>query len=106
MSRGGHLNRQAVIIMIQVAAPPRPACYSTDKQWKDWMIQAHLSGLRVVRIVDIGKSQGNRMTQRQLLPTERIPFCTGCTAGYQRAMEQQGRCHPSAVVLEEEPETV
>ena len=102
MSRGGHLNRQAVIIMIQVSAPPRPACYADDRQWKAWLIQAHQSGLKVTRRIDIGKSQGCRQTSHRLLPTDQIAYCTGCTAGYQRAMEQQGRCHPSAVLLEEE----
>jgi hypothetical protein len=105
--RGGFLNRQAIIIMIQVSAPPRPACYPTDKVWRDWLIQAHVSGLKVARRIDIGKSQGCRKTSHRLLPTDQIAYCHGCTAGYQRSMEQQGRCSPSAVMLtEEEEETV
>ena len=101
MSRGGWLNRQAVILMIQAAPPPRPACFSIDSTWRNWLIQAHVSGLRVVRIVDLGKSQGQRTTQRRLLPTPQIPYCSGCTQGHQRAMQEQGRCHPCTVECRE-----
>lgn len=95
MSRGGAANRQVVILMIQAAPPPRPACFSDDKSWKSWLIDAHLTGLRVVRIVDLGKSQGCRQTSRRLLPTPQIPYCDGCTTGHQRAMERAEKCVPS-----------
>lgn len=98
MSRGGYANRQAVILMIQACPPPKPECFSLEKTWRDWLVQAHLSGLRVVRIVDVGKSQGCRITQRRLLPTNQIPYCDGCTAGHQAAMQAVNRCHPSPVM--------
>lgn len=104
MSRGGHPNRMVVIMMIQTNPPPRPKCYSTDELWRDWLVSAHTSGLRVVRRVDTGKSQGNRATYHRLLGTQEIPYCAGCTVGYQRAMSQQGRCHPSPVQVPEEVE--
>ena len=83
--------------MIQAAPPPRPACFSDDKSWKDWLIAAHLTGQQVVRVVDVGKSQGCRHTSRRLLPTSQIDYCRECTAGHQAAMTKEGRCVPSAV---------
>ena len=103
MSRAGYANRQVVILMIQACPPPRPACFGADKTWRDWLIQAHLSGLRVVRVVEIGAAQGCRTTQRRLLPTAQIAFCNGCTDGYQRAMKAAGRCVPSNVSSEKTP---
>ena len=97
MSRGGYANRQIVILMIQVAPPPRPACFRDDKSWKAWLISAHLTGLRVARIVDIGKSQGCRQTSRRLLPTSQIDYCHDCPRGHEIEMAKQGRCVPSAV---------
>ena len=44
-----------VIMMIQTNPPPRPKCYSTDELWRDWLVSAHTSGLRVVKRVDTGK---------------------------------------------------
>ena len=101
MARGGYPNRRLVITMIQAAPPPRPACFPDDKAWRDWLVSAHISGLRVVRRVDVGKSQGCRQTSHRLLPTEKIPYCDGCTTGHQRRMLEQNRCHPCVVpVLE------
>ena len=97
MSRGGTPNRMLVIMMIQASPPPRPACYADDKIWRDWLVQAHISGLRVVRRIDVGKSQGQRTTSHRLLATNQIPYCDACTHGHQRAMQAQSRCHPSAV---------
>lgn len=102
--RGGFANRQAVIIMIQVAPPQRPECYRTQKQWIDWLIAAHRSNLKVTRKLDTGKTQGNRQTSLRLLPTSQIAYCTGCTRGYQREMEERGMCHPSAATHIEEEE--
>ena len=98
MSRGGFANRQAVILMIQACPPPKPACFQHDKTWRDWLVQAHQSGLRVVRIVEFKNAEGCRSTQRRLLDTPQIPYCTECTAGHQRAMQAMNRCHPSAVM--------
>lgn len=101
MSRGGAPNRMIVILMIQAAPPPRPACYSTDQSWRDWLVGAHLSGLRVVRRVEGAMVDGRRQTSHRLLPTPQIPYCDSCTRGHQRAMEEQGRCHPCAVEIRE-----
>ena len=101
MSRGGAPNRMAVIMLIQAAPPPRPACYPDDHAWREWLVGAHVSGLRVVRRVDVGKSQGCRQTSHRLLPTRQIPFCSNCTQGYQRRMEAEGKCHPCDVTLPE-----
>jgi hypothetical protein len=95
MSRGGAANRKVVILMIQAAPPPRPACFADDKIWQSWLIDAHLTGLRVVRIVDLGKSQGCRQTSRRLLPTQQINYCDGCTQSHKSAMERAGKCVPS-----------
>lgn len=81
MGRGGSRNRRSIAILIQSGAPPRPACYPTDRIWRDWLIQAHMSGLRVARRIDVGKSRGDRQTSHRLLPTEQIAYCAGCTAG-------------------------
>ena len=89
--------RMVVLLMIQAAPPPRPACYSTDNIWRDWLVSAHLSGLRVARRLDHGKSSGERHTQFRLLPTSEIPYCAGCTAEYKKAMQKDGRCMPSSV---------
>ena len=104
MSRGGFANRQAVILMIQACPPPKPACFGLDKTWRDWLVQAHQSGLRVVRIVEFKNAEGCRSTQRRLLDTPQIPYCTECTAGHQRAMQTQNRCHPSAAMAFETAE--
>lgn len=101
MSRGGYATRQVVILMIQADPPRRPACFADDRTWKAWLIDAHLTGLRVVRVIDHGKSQGCRTTSRRLLPTEQIPYCTECTAGHQRAMERESRCFPSLTMARE-----
>jgi len=103
--KGGFANRMAVIILIQSAPPPRPQCYPTEKTWIDWLIQAHLSGLRVTRRVDTGKTQGHRVTSTRLLHTSAIPYCSGCTRGYQAAMQAQGRCNPSPALDGKEPTT-
>lgn len=95
MSRGGYANRQVVILMIQACLPSRPACFGGDKTWRDWLVQAHVSGLRVVRIVEVGAAQGRRTTQRRMLDTPQIPYCTNCTTGHQREMQSLGRCVPS-----------
>lgn len=92
-------SRMVVILMIQASAPPRPPCYPDDKAWRDWLVSAHLTGMRVARRHDTGKSQGNRQTHFRLLPTSEIPFCDGCTVGHQREMERQGRCHPCTAAI-------
>lgn len=102
MSRGGFHNRQAIIIMIQAAPPHRPPCFSTDKAWKDWLVQAHLSGVKVARRSEHPKVNGQRVTSQRLLPKNEIAYCTNCTIGYQTRMQAQGRCHPSPVMMEEE----
>lgn len=104
--RGGYYARMHVISMIESDAPPRPACFDSDRQWRDWLIQAHRSGLQVTRRVDRGKSRGHRQTRHELLPTEQIPYCSGCTDSYRREMERQGRCYPSAARCQEEEEEV
>jgi hypothetical protein len=95
-------NRQAVIIMIQLAPPPRPACFESDDAWKGWLIGAHIAGLKIVRRSDLGKWSGNRVTQYRLLPTSQIPYCTDCRAVYRERMVGLGRCHPSEVKPERE----
>lgn len=93
-------NRQAVILMIQAAPPPRPACFDSDDAWKGWLIGAHVAGIRIVRRADLGKWSGARHTSYRLLPTSQIPYCTDCRNVYRERMEGLGRCHPSAVVAE------
>lgn len=101
MSRGGEINRMAVIIMIQASPPPRPACFDSDAIWKDWLIGAHTGGLKIVRRIDVGKSQGCRATSHRLLPTPQIPYCADCQRGHQLKMQQQKRCNPCAVEIRE-----
>ena len=101
MSRGGAPNRMAIIIMIQAAPPPRPACFTDDAIWKQWLISAHVEGLRIVRRIDVGKTQGCRITSHRLLPTAQIPYCDGCTSGHQATMKKQGRCTPCTVEIRE-----
>lgn len=91
--------RQVVIVMIQSEPPPRPACFPGDLVWREWLLAAHLTGLRVSRVVDVGKWSGTRTTERRLLSTEQIPYCDGCTAGHRKAMELQRRCYPSKAVV-------
>jgi hypothetical protein len=99
MSQGGAANRMLVIVMIQASPPPRPACFSSDAVWKDWLIAAHLSGLTVTRRHD-RTVNGQRQTSTVLLHTSRIDYCDSCTAGHQQAMQKVNRCHPSPVLAE------
>lgn len=99
MSQGGAANRMLVIVMIQASAPPKPACFYNQQAWKDWLIAAHLSGLKVTRRLDHIQS-GQRHTSTVLLPTSQINYCDSCTAGHQREMERESRCHPSPALVE------
>lgn len=97
MSQGGAANRMLVILMIQASAPPRPACYFNDRSWKDWLVAAHLSGLKVTRKMDRVQA-GQRHTSTVLLHTSQINYCDSCTAGHQNRMQAENRCHPSPVL--------
>lgn len=99
MSQGGAANRMLVILLIQASAPTRPACYFNDSSWKEWLIAAHLSGLKVTRKLD-RTVNGQRHTSTALLPTTQINYCDSCTAGHQKAMQTEDRCHPSPVLVE------
>lgn len=94
-------NRQAIVILIQASAPPKPACYESEADWKRWLIGAHCSGLKVVHRVTKGRWTPERRDVFQMLPTDQIPYCDSCLAGHQRRMQSLSRCNPSSVQLTE-----
>lgn len=91
--------------IIEATAPERPPCFDSDAAWIDWLVGAHLSGEKILRRVDVGRTRadrragrpGNRETWFEILPTDRIDFCADCTASRRGRMEAAGRCHPSTV---------
>ena len=87
--------------LVHTSAPARPACFAGDDDWHSWLVSAHEAGDRVVRRVDENQRTPNRRTHYELLPTRQINYCASCTEGYQRRMQEQGRCVPSDVFIQE-----
>jgi len=97
--------RFKVIHLIQIAAPARPACFDSHGEWQQWLTDAHITGVRVMRRVDSGSKSLKRSTHYVVLPTERIDYCCDCTSIRRAAMQRQGRCSPSRAYSPPDPAT-
>jgi hypothetical protein len=85
--------------LIQHAPPPKPACYDTDLEWRQYLTSVVESGEPVTRIEDTAKwttINGRKVrTERTVRAVWKpIPFCDDCAIGSpaQRAKQQAGRC--------------
>lgn len=76
------------IWMVQNAAPPRPACFDSDRIWQDWLILLHFSGEPLTRRQDI-TVRGVRRVTRVFVD---VDYCQDCTAKRAAKMLAEGRC--------------
>lgn len=83
--------------MIQSDPPPMPKCWTYLQAWKDWLMLAHASGMRLTRRQDTGKYAGQRVVRDVFVA---VDYCIDCSAQHRGAMEKQNRCFPSHAALE------
>lgn len=95
-------SRRTLARLIVEEYPRRPACFESDRIWREWLLSAYQAGDRVARRVDVGKSRGERETWYALLPTQQIDYCVDCTLRRQQQMLAQGRCERADDYLSEE----
>lgn len=92
-----HIVRVNVTVLIVNTAPAKPTCFDTDAIWYQWLSDAHATGVRIVRRVDLGnKRAGNRSTHYSILPIDQLDYCVDCMPERRREMVCAKRCRPSA----------
>ena len=98
------------VIGALIASSTPPACFDSQRQWEEWLVAAHASGLRVLRRVDRDKRWDKdrrdlRKTFLIMRPVEEIDFCCDCTSIRKARMLGQGRCERPEETQAKEEET-
>lgn len=90
--------RAAIVLLIEQKYPPRPPCFERDADWVRWLQDAHLSGVHVLRRLEL--QRGVKGARFRVLDTKQIPYCDDCHGPHKARMRRVGRCDPSDVRME------
>lgn len=88
-----------IVWMVQNAAPPKPACFDTERIWRDWLILLHFSGEKITRRQDVTVDD-QRVVTRVFAA---IDYCQDCTPKRAAKMLAEGRCTNPNPPTQEEP---
>lgn len=101
-ARVGLVKKNRAVMLALAEPPPAPACWPNARDWRDWLMLTHASGVEITRRRDVGKYRGER--EVTVVLRHDLDFCSACIAPYKTAMAREGRCFPSRAEKQRELE--